>query len=224
MHKQACSASTPSSTVTSVAAARSRLHHFNTPALAHLLALIVHAPPSFPPPSTSFLVIDSLSTLFDTAYASQSSKLGIANADQKAKEVRRWAANRRFAVHGSLISALNKLAVVKNIAILVTSQMMTRVWPGGMGTKATLVPALNGKEWDTGVASRIVLFRDWVPEEWTQGSQGKKVDEDSSAKLEQIRFAGVVKANGIVLSEQNTQGKTQGNVVPFTIDEVCVIL
>ena len=197
----------------------SRLHHFNTHSLAHLLALIIHTPPSFPPPSTSLLIVDSLSTLFDTAYAGHQSKSNFGNADQRTKDARRWAANRRFAILGSLISALNKLAAVQNIAILVTSQMMTRVSPGGAGTRAILVPALSGKEWEMGVASRVVLFRDWAPEELRRSSQGKDA-EKIGAKLGHVRFAGVVKTNGLLEGELSSQGNTLRSVVPFTIDEV----
>ncbi|KAL9064424.1 MAG: hypothetical protein Q9157_007836 [Trypethelium eluteriae] len=213
------SPSNPTSSATAIA----KLHNFTTPTLAHLLALIVHATPTFPPHSTSLLVIDSLSTLFDTAYAGQTSKSDLSNVDQRAKDTRRWAANRRFAVLGSLISALNKLAAVNNIAVLVTSQMMTRVGPSGAGTKAILVPALSGKEWDSGVANRVVLFRDWAPEEWRQDSQGKEADGKARVRLEQMRFAGVVKANGVVPGEQTKQGTTLGNVVPFTIDETGIV-
>ncbi|KAF2235656.1 P-loop containing nucleoside triphosphate hydrolase protein [Viridothelium virens] len=213
------SPSNPTSSATAIA----KLHNFTTPTLAHLLALIVHATPTFPPHSTSLLVIDSLSTLFDTAYAGQTSKSDLSNVDQRAKDTRRWAANRRFAVLGSLISALNKLAAVNNIAVLVTSQMMTRVGPSGAGTKAILVPALSGKEWDLGVANRVVLFRDWAPEEWRQDSQGKEADGKARVRLEQMRFAGVVKANGVVPGEQTKQGTTLGNVVPFTIDETGIV-
>ncbi|KAI9663038.1 MAG: hypothetical protein M1821_008086 [Bathelium mastoideum] len=207
----------------STAVAHSKLHHFNTPTLAHLLALVVRAPPSFPPPSTSLLVIDSLSTLFDTAYAGQSSKSDTVNTDKKAKDARLWAANRRFAVVESLVSALNKLAAMRNIAVLVTSQMMTRVLPSGAGTRAILMPALSSKEWDTGVASKVVLFRDWPTDELRRSSQEKGVDEKLRAKLDQVRFAGVVKANGIPLGESSSQGITLGNVVSFTVDGTGIV-
>ena len=218
--KQSSSAPTHSSSPITTSIALANLHHVNTPTLAHLLALIVRTPPSFPPPSTTLLVIDSLSTLFETAYTGQPSKTDLANADQKAKDARRWAAGRRFAVLGSLITALNKLAAMKNMTILVTSQMMTRVSPNGAGTRAVLVPALGGKEWEIGIATRIVLFRDWAPDGRNKGSQGKETGGRTGRKLHQVRFAGVVKTNGIVLGEHNGQG----NVVPFTIDEVSNVL
>lgn len=44
------------------------LTQFNAPTLAHLIALVCHPIPSFPPPDTSLLVIDSFSTLFANAY------------------------------------------------------------------------------------------------------------------------------------------------------------
>lgn len=45
------------------------LVHFTTPTLPHLVALLHRPPPSFPPPGTGLLVVDSLSILIDSTYA-----------------------------------------------------------------------------------------------------------------------------------------------------------
>lgn len=181
---------------------RSRFHYFTAPALAHLLALFVHKPSTFPPPNTSLIVIDSLSTLFDNAYPR--------NADDRASrnktEQARWAGGRRFAIMNELISALNKVAALHDIALLVTCQTITRI---RFGTRAVLVPAISGTEWDHGISTRMVLFRDWG------AGQGKPRPVDA-VPSQDARFAGILKANGSTLANEGMIGE----VVPFTIGSV----
>ncbi|KAK7188333.1 rad55 protein [Paraphaeosphaeria sporulosa] len=180
---------------------RSHFYHYAIPKLAHLLALFMHPPSSFPPPNTSLIVIDSISTLFDNAYPR--------NADDRAAKNRsdqaRWAAGRKFAVMNELISTLTKLAAMHDIALLLTSQTITRI---RAGSRALLVPAISGAEWENGVSTRLVLFRDWVP------GQGKWTKADA-AKLQKTRFAGVLKANGVGLADDGGVG----TVVPFAVEK-----
>ena len=177
-------------------------HHCTASTLAHLLALFVHPPASFPPPDTSLVVIDSLSTLLDNAYPR--------NADDRASRVKndhtRWAAGRRFAVINELISTLSRVAALHDIALLVLSQTTTRV---RAGARALLAPAITGAEWDNGISTRLVLFRDWMPE------QGKSSSTEAT-RLHKARFAGLLKANGVVLADDGGVG----NVVPFTVERV----
>ena len=77
------------------------------------------------------------------------------------------------------------------------------------GSRALLVPAISGVEWENGVSTRLVLFRDWL----RHGKARNKADAD---RLHKARFAGLVKANGVALAEEGGVG----NVVPFTIDHV----
>jgi hypothetical protein len=44
------------------------LNRFTTPTLPHLIALLCHTNPSFPPQNTSLIIIDSLSVLVASAY------------------------------------------------------------------------------------------------------------------------------------------------------------
>ncbi|KAF2242978.1 P-loop containing nucleoside triphosphate hydrolase protein [Trematosphaeria pertusa] len=183
---------------------QNHFHHFTASTLVHLLALFVHPPSSFPPPNTSLIVIDSLSTLFDNAYPR--------NADDRASRNRtdatRWAAGRKFAVMNELISTLTKTAALHDIALLITNQTITRI---RSGSRALLVPAISGTEWDNGISTRLVLFRDWVP------GQGKWSDANAD-RLQEARFVGAVKTNGATLANEGGVG----NVVPFTVD--CVSL
>ncbi len=103
------------------------------------------------------------------------------------------------------MSKLSKLAATKNIAILLTSQTTTKV---RAETGAVLHPAMSGKGWDRGLTNRIVLYRDWPPlaTEHTEPSMN----------MHAIRYAGVVKAGGVV------QGGAEGlgSVIPFMIKSV----
>ncbi|KAF1945018.1 P-loop containing nucleoside triphosphate hydrolase protein [Clathrospora elynae] len=179
---------------------RSHFHYMAAPTLAHLLALFVHAPASFPPHNTSLVVIDSLATLIDNAYPRNiDDRLAKNKTDQA-----RWAAGRRFAIINELIAAFTKFAALYDIALLVTCQAITRIRGA---SRALLVPAISGVEWGNGVSTRLVLFRDWV-------RYGKPSDTADADRLRRARFAGLVKVNGAVLAEEGGVG----NVVPFTID------
>lgn len=129
---------------------------------------------------------------------------------KSAQDASRWSSSRRFAVMGTLINSLTKMAAMHDIAVLVLSPTSTKMRGGGLG--ALLAPAMTGLEWENGIATRVVLFRDWAPSVFsaTQGSHA--VDE---TKLQKIRFAGVVKSGGV--NAASDEGAV-GSVVPFTIE------
>ncbi|KAF2198675.1 P-loop containing nucleoside triphosphate hydrolase protein [Delitschia confertaspora ATCC 74209] len=179
---------------------QSHFHHFSCPTLAHLLALFVHPPSSFPPPNTGLIVIDSLSTLFDNAYPRNADDRPARNKSEQS----RWAAGRKFTVMNELVSRLGRIASMHDIAILLTCQTITRIRGS---SRALLVPAISGAEWDSGISTRLVLFTDWVP------GQGKW-SNSNTGRLRKARFAGVVKVNGVSIAEEGSVG----NVVPFTIE------
>ncbi|KAF2877476.1 P-loop containing nucleoside triphosphate hydrolase protein [Massariosphaeria phaeospora] len=179
---------------------QSRFHHVTAATLAHLLALFARPPPSFPPPNTSLVVIDSLSTLFDNAYPRNADDRGARNKSDQA----RWAAGRKYAVLNELISMLTRAAALHDIALLLTCQTITRIRGG---SRALLVPALSGAEWEAGISTRLVLFRDWVP------GQGKWTEADAD-RLQKARFVGVVKANGVAMADEGGVG----SVVPFAVE------
>lgn len=63
-----------------------------------------------------------------------------------------------------VIAALERLAETRNLAIVLLTQCASRVQADGGG--AALVPAINAVVWDRGIATRLVLFRDWA---WKDG-------------------------------------------------------
>ena len=181
---------------------RGHFHYMALPTLAHLLALFVHAPAAFPPQNTSLVVIDSLATLVDNAYPRNIDDRMARNKTEQS----RWAAGRRFAIINELIATFTKFAAVHDIALLVTSQTITRIRGA---SRALLVPAMAGIEWENGISTRLVLFRDWI-------RLGKASDNLDADKLQKARFVGLVKANGVSLADEGGVG----DVVPFTIENV----
>ncbi|MCJ1434410.1 hypothetical protein MMC27_003778 [Xylographa pallens] len=178
----------------------SRLHYFFTPTLPHLLALLAHPSPSFPPNETSLIVVDVVSPLFATAFPRAVEGLDGNSASGKKNDALQWAASRRFSVMSDFLARLGKLAAMKNIAILLISQTTTKV-KTEFGT--VLRPALSTRAWDAGIHNRIVLFRDW---ELVQDQQSRDY------RTKAIRFAGVVKI-------ANVAYEGLGKVVSFTIEQ-----
>ncbi|KAL5117103.1 hypothetical protein ACEQ8H_004928 [Pleosporales sp. CAS-2024a] len=176
-----------------------RFHHFVAPTLAHLLALFMHPPASFPPKDTSLVVVDSLSTLIENAYPR--------HVEGKNKnEHSRWAAGRRFTIINEIMATLSRFAALHNVALLFTCQAITRIRGA---SRALLVPAVSGVEWETGVSTRLVLFRDWT-------HQGKQQEDTAdSDRLRKARFAGLVKVNGTVLADEGGVG----SVVLYSVEK-----
>lgn len=177
-------------------------HHFSTPTLPHLLALLTHPSNSFPPHDTRLLVVDSVSTLFASAFPKTTENGNKQQPSVKKSEAVQWAAGRRWAVMGDFISKIGKLAATRNMAILLIGQTTTRI---RAETGAVLCPAISGTAWDGGISNRIVLFRDWL-------SRSTPAPSQKEAELD-VRFAGVVKAKGV--SHDGT-----GPLAMFRIEQV----
>ena len=178
-------------------------HHFTAPTLPHLLALLTHPSNSFPPPNASLLVIDEISTLFSLAFPKSGEKVSDQQTPAKKTQAAQWASGRRWGVMESLISDLGKLAVTKNIAIVMISQMTTRIRDEA---RAMLYPAIAGHAWESGVATRITLFRDWLLKTSEGSSQGEH--------QQGVRFARVTKA-------KNMSYESIGRLATFQISQVC---
>ena len=180
-----------------------KFHHFHTPTLPHLLALLTHHTTSFPPSGTSLIVVDPISTLFALAFPKGAENVDVQQTPVKKSEAAQWASGRRWAVMSDLISKLGRLAAIHNLAILLTSQTTTKI---RSETGAVLHPAISSTAWDAGIGNRIVLFRDWMFHVTGQpSSQGEYILG--------VRFAGVVKAKGVTY-------EGVGRVTLFTIDKV----
>ena len=167
-----------------------KLTHFALPTLAHLMALLAYPSDSFPPSNTSLLVVDNISTLFALAFPKPVEDAHKQQPPAKKYDASQFASGRRWAVMADLISRMGRLAVTRNIAILLLGQTTTRVRPD---TGALLCPATSGTGWDGGINSRIVLYRDWL-----------FLSKDSSSQADHlpgVRFAGIIKAKGITYDD-----------------------
>jgi hypothetical protein len=187
-------------------------HHFNAPTLSHLLALLLHPAPSFPPTKTSLIVVDAISTVFGSAFPRLAEEGGRGSKGSKTLPKRendhsQWVSSRKWAVIGDFTSKVGRLAVVKDVAVLLISQTKTKVQ---LGAGAVLLPSLSSSLWDVNVANQIVLFRDDPPIQ-TRNSR----EEEKTHSPGKVRFAGVMKSRGVLHNEG-----ALGRVVPFVIEEV----
>ncbi len=177
------------------------LTYYNVHTLPHLLVLFLHSTAKFPPEKTAFIVVDNVSAPFATAFP-RSSDAKMSSLDTARKNRLQWAANRKWAVAGDLATAMNKVAALKNIAILVINQVATSL--KGV-TRAVLKPAITGTAWEAAIHNRVVLWRDFAPCE----------SEADQSMARSLRFAEVVKVGGKV--------KPVGAeaAVPFAIEKAC---
>jgi hypothetical protein len=176
-----------------------RFHHYFAPSLAHLIARVHHQTPQFPPPGTALIVIDDVSHLFPL--------LPFSRGSNKTSSAQRSAA---AALQLTLLADLNRLASMRNLAVVVTSHVSTRVrQPSG----ALLVAAHGSKDWDDGFSSRLAIFRDFPPR--------KETTEDASdLNLARLRYAGVIKAYGA----NKLENDSISDIIPFTISIVALPL
>ncbi|KAK6081047.1 rad55 protein [Seiridium cupressi] len=145
--------------------------YFTCPTLAHFIALLCRPTASCIPEGTSLLVVDSLSALVNQAFPkvpeSRNAPKGVFNTS-----------TRRLQILQSTISSLQKLAATRDLTIVILSHCATRMQAE---RGATLIPAINTSSWEQGIATRLVLFRDW----------SFKDDQVSG-----VRFAGIQRLNG----------------------------
>lgn len=173
----------------------SSFHQSTKHTLPHLLALLLHPPTNFPPPETRLLVLTNLHTLLETSNPRNASFSPATKSD-----IQKWAASRRYALLGSIVSALNRLAVSHNIAVLVTTGCATRMRSefGAPGAPLGLVPGVGGSEWESGIWARAAVLRDFGG-----------------------RFVGVSKARGAAVA---AGAAGLGTVVSFAIGEGGVLM
>lgn len=178
--------------------------YFDLHTLAHLLVLFLHPTPHFPPENTDLIIIDSLSAPFATAFP-RPSDVKVKSLNMARRNKLQWAANRKWAVGGDLAAAMNKMAALKNLAILAINSVATSL----QGVKkAVLKPAISGAAWDAAVHNRLVLWRDFAPPR-------SGLEQSIAMKL---RFAEVVKVGGRVRSVSGA------DAVPFVIEKACLVL
>lgn len=165
-----------------------RFHHFDIPSLAHLFALVTSASADFLPAHASLVVVDDVSIPFAQAFPRLNDA---ANEGRKRNDVKAWASARRWSVASDFASHMSRLAGLRNVAVVLLSQTVTRV---KSQHGAILRPALSSKGWDDSIATRIVLFRDW-----TDGPTSHVASTSTSTKDD--RFFGILKLSGVLFND-----------------------
>ncbi|KAI0144295.1 P-loop containing nucleoside triphosphate hydrolase protein [Xylariaceae sp. FL1272] len=159
---------------------------YSVPTLAHLIGLLCKPTASSVPDTTSLIVIDGL--------------VGLVNHDLPRNYEPRQTSKgphpsaKRLKVLQYIISALQKLAATRNLVVMLLTPCATKMQ---FERGAAIVPGINASVWEQGVATRLVLFRDWT----TPGTQ-----------VHSVRIVGVQKNNG------QTSQDGIGPVVAFGID------
>ncbi|EME38415.1 hypothetical protein DOTSEDRAFT_48641 [Dothistroma septosporum NZE10] len=137
-----------------IADAADSFHYVAAPTLSHLLALIISPPAGLIPRGTVLLVVDGLNTLVDLDYPRLPYNSRARTDQQKGQ------AGRRYAILGSIMTALNKLAALHDLAVIVTTGCSSRMrHDSGLG--ASISPGIGGSEWENGISSRMLIFRDF---------------------------------------------------------------
>ncbi len=191
-HRSQSTISTPAADATT-SKYLSNFTSLTMPTLSQLLALLLHPKPDFPPEKTSLLIVEDFNMLVDVDYPRI-----LFNSAGKTEQ-QKWQAGRRYAVLGTFITALNKLATLKDFAALVTTGCASRT-RSGTGGGSALVPGIGGQEWDSGIWNRIAVFRDFS-----------------------TRFVGVQKLRGRSLISREEIGEA-GKLFAFDIDPTGHIL
>jgi hypothetical protein len=177
-----------------------RFHHHFAPSLAHLIALVHHQTPEFPPSGTSLIVIDDISHLFPVLFSRNSFKTS---------STPRTATT---SLQLTLLGALNRIASTCNLAVVITSHVSTRVrQPNG----ALLVATHGSKDWDEGFSSRLAIFRDFP----STVNLNSPLDDTDDPNLVRLRYAGVIKAYGVSKLENDSFSE----VIPFTFSLVALL-
>jgi hypothetical protein len=201
-----------------------RFIHIRAHSLPHLLSLFTHPPPTFPPKETSLIVIDTISSPYQSYFPNatelksrlglkppsalqqqdQGSGPGSGPARAQAHQLQ-WLLNRKWNVTSDMINRISKLAASHNLAVVLLNQTHTKI--KGQ-PRPTLYPALAGGSWETCVQNRIVLYRDHPPSHLDMDNGGSRAGV-------KVRYAEIMKKGGKVVSI-----RVEGNVFPFVVETV----
>jgi hypothetical protein len=151
------------------------------------------------------IVITALSTLIEHAYPRIPEDYS-RNRTTTKTDTQKWLSGRRAAITAEIANKLSRLAAVKNVAVLITNEMMTKI---RRGEEAVLAPVLASQDWTKAMNARIVLFADWPP----PGSSTP--GEEKQRKV--VRYAGVMKASSSGSTSQ------MGEAVPFIVTSAGIV-
>ncbi|ETS83281.1 hypothetical protein PFICI_05157 [Pestalotiopsis fici W106-1] len=165
------------------------LVHFTCPTIAHFVALLCKPTSSCVPDGTSLIIIDSFSALVNQAFPKTQEPR---NAPKGVPST----STRRLQILQLIISSMQKLAATRDITIVILSHCATRIQAE---RGAALIPAINATVWEQGIATRLVLFRDWSLHK---------------GHISGVRLVGIQKLNGKASAE------SIGPVLAYDVHEV----
>ncbi|KAF4556404.1 Rad51-like protein 1 [Elsinoe fawcettii] len=184
-----------------------KFQHLPLPTLSHILTLLLYPPASIPLSSAALLVVENIHAPLDAAYPRFNPPR------PGATEAQKWAVNRRYAIMGSLMAALKRVAATHGLAVVVTCNAVTR--GRGRGVGAGLVPAVGGVEWERGVGGRVVCFRDFARYHHGAGEEGgEKGGQEERGEWKDGWYLGVTKTGGRNLVDDDGE---VGVVIPVEI-------
>ncbi|KAI1326242.1 P-loop containing nucleoside triphosphate hydrolase protein [Xylariaceae sp. FL0255] len=151
------------------------LVYYSTPTVPHVIALLCKPAALSIPANTSLIVIDGLSGLMNLAFPRQN--------DSRQTPKGPGPSAKRLQALQYIASALQKLAATRDVAILVLTPCATRMQ---FERGATIIPGVSASIWEQAVATRLVLFRDWM---------------SNGTKMRGAHIVGVQKVNGQAFNE-----------------------
>ncbi|KAK5044712.1 hypothetical protein LTR84_010486 [Exophiala bonariae] len=131
-----------------------------------LLTLFLHPTPDLPTNETCLIVIDDFSNFILGSFSKDAA--ATANIKTSApvtvqEKLTKKAAAKRFQVIESLATSMSKLAALRNLAIVVLTGTTTNLKVGEH--RGVLTPALASQAWESAVHTRIMLYRDFPPDD-----------------------------------------------------------
>ena len=163
-----------------------RFDYLEVSSFPRLLTLFLHPTQDLPRSKTCLIVIDDFSNFIlgsfsKDATASLKSSAPVAVQEKLAKK----AAAKRYQIIESLATGMSKLAALRNLAIVVLTGTTTNLKNGEH--RGVLTPALASQAWESAVHTRIMLYRDFPPDDLD-------VEPDVVEQLEAgLRYADVQK-------------------------------
>lgn len=130
--------------------------------LPHLLVMLMHPTPTFPPADTTTLIIDGLASFLLGVLPRQVRSEDAKNTSLQEHNAKK-ANSRRLQMIDNLAAALARLAAARHIAIMVLMSATTSM---KTGQRAVLKPALSSQGWNAAIHTRITLYRDLYPQQF----------------------------------------------------------
>lgn len=174
--------SPPQDTVTG-AMLDDRFDYLEATSLPRLLTLFLHPTHDLPTRETCLIVIDDFSNLILGSFFTDPKTIKPTAPVALQEKLAKRAAGKRFQIIENLAAAMSKLAALRNLAIVVLTSTTTNLKTGEQ--RGVLTPALASQAWESAVHTRIMLYRDFPPED---------LDPDALNQLESgLRYADIQK-------------------------------